>query len=532
MPLPQLSGLDASFLYLETPEMPMHVGAMHLLELPDGYRGSFVRDLRRLYAARMPALPALRRRLWWMPLNLANPVWVDAEPDLAHHIVLHRLARPAAGSAPCDARTLLEQQISLLHPQLLDRSKPLWRMHVIEGLPKSASGRKQVGVYSQLHHAAVDGQAAVALGNALFDLSPEPRSLALRPSRRTKVYQFGLSEMLRGALSNEVSQVARLVRTLPATLGTVAGTAKAALARLALPGKGSGNVTLAPATPMNVSVGTTRAFASASLPLADLKALARAHSASLNDLVLMLCASALRSYLLQRGCLPRKSLVAAVPISLRPAGDTRADNQASMGLVSLGTHLADVGRRLAHIRTATGAMKSTMGQMKSILPTDFPSIGIPWLMSAAASLVGKSKAADRLPQIANLVISNVPGPQVPLYLAGARVVANCPTSIVVHGLALNITVQSFDDRMDFGLMADKTALPDVKTLAQALDAALQALRSLPTRTLPKPPKLPKIERTPLPHPSAPKPPAEAAKNLSPRRRPAGVIAPKPRRRNP
>ena len=532
MPLPQLSGLDASFLFLETPEMPMHVGAMHLLELPEGHCGSFVRDLRRLYATRMPALPALRRRLWWMPLNLANPVWVDAEPDLSHHIVLHRLPRRAAGTTQRDARTLLEEQISLLHPQLLDRSKPLWRMHVIEGLPKTASGHKQVGVYSQLHHAAVDGQAAVALGNVIFDSTPEPRTLELRPSRRSKVFKFGMVEMLRGALTSEVTQVTRMVRALPTALRTVAGTATEALTRLALPGKGSGNVTLAPATPMNVSVGTTRAFASASLPLADLKALALARGASLNDMVLMLCAGALRSYLLRRGCLPRKSLVAAVPVSLRQAGDTRSDTQASMSLVSLGTHLADPARRLAHILNATGAMKSTMGRLKSISPTDFPSIGVPWLMSAAASLYGKLKAADRLPQVANLVISNVPGPQVPLYLAGGRVIANCPTSIVVHGLALNITVQSFDDRMDFGLMADKVALPDVKTLALALYAALQDLRDLPAANHSAAPSLLKAKRKSVARQRASPISIQVTQKMSPARLEAGVIAPKNRSGNP
>lgn len=533
MPLPQLSGLDASFLFLETPEMPMHVGAMHLLELPEGYRGSFVRDLRRLYAARMPAMPALRRRVWWMPLNLANPVWVDAEPDLAHHIVLHRLPRRAAGSPQRDARTLLEEKISLLHPPLLDRNKPLWRMHVIEGLPKSASGRKQVGVYSQLHHAAVDGQAAVALGNVIFDLTPEPRALQLQPSTRRKVFKVGMVEMLRSALTSEVAQVARVVRAVPGAIGTVAGTANAIFARRTLPGKGSGNVTLAPATPMNVSVGAARAFASASLPLPELKLLARAHGASLNDMVLMLCSGALRSYLLQRGCLPRKSLVAAVPVSLRQPGDTRSDTQASMSLVSLGTHLADPAQRLAHIANASHAMKSTMGHMKNISPTDFPTIGVPWLMSAAAALAGKLKIADRLPQLANVVISNVPGPQVPLYLAGARMLSNCPTSIVVHGLALNITVQSFDDHMDFGLMADKTALPDVKTLAIALDAALQELRELPA------PPVARSATASLPA-AKPKPPArkraspastKVTQKLSPKRLDSRVSAPKTRSRS-
>jgi diacylglycerol O-acyltransferase len=473
----QLSGLDATFLYLEKPEMPMHVGAMHLVELPAGHRGRYVNDLRRLINARLPATPVLRRRLWWMPLNLANPAWVDAEPDLSLHIVEHRL--PRSETAGADALTLMEAQVSRLHPQLLDRSRPLWKMHVIEGLPKSASGHKQVGVITQLHHAAVDGQAAVALGNVLFDLTPEPREIALLPSQRVKTFQLGMVEMLRGAITVEAAQVARIVRNLPATLGTVAGTAKTVLHPKKLLGPGSGNLTLAPTTPMNTTVGRSRAFAAASVPLTELKALAHVHQATLNDLVLMLCSGALRHYLQQRGELPRKSLVAAVPITLRTAGDTRQDNQASMSLISLGTHLVDPAKRLAHIRAASAAMKSTMGSMKSILPTDFPSIGVPWLIEAAASLYGKARVAEKLPQLANLVISNVPGPQVPLYLAGARVLTNFPTSILVHGLALNITVQSFDGSMDFGLMADGAALPDVKALAQAVDAAMDELRALP-----------------------------------------------------
>ncbi len=475
----QLSGLDATFLHIETAQMPMHVGAVHLLELPAGYKGRYVNDLRRHLASRLPAAPALRRRLWWMPLNLANPAWVDAEPDMKHHVVEIRLTK--AQTRGQDALSLMEAQVARLHPVLLDRERPLWKFHVIEGLPASAHGHKQVGVYSQLHHAAVDGQAAVALANVLLDVTPQARELELRPSKRVKTFKLNMVEALRGALASEAQQVARIVRELPATVGTLAGAAKLVLGQSAQVGaaRRPGNVTLAPATPMNVSVGTGRAFAAVSLPLKELKLLARAHSATLNDMVLMLCATALRRYLSRHKQLPRKSLVAAVPISLREAGDTRADNQASMSLISLGTHLADPRKRLMHVMEASRAMKAAMGSVKSILPTNFPSIGVPWLMEAAAKLYGKARVAERIPQVANVVISNVPGPQVPLYLAGARMLTNFPTSIVVHGLALNITVQSFDQSMDFGLMADAQAMPDVKELAAAILVALDDVRGLP-----------------------------------------------------
>ena len=238
------------------------------------------------------------------------------------------------------------------------------------------------------------------------------------------------------------------------------------------------SLSLAPRTIFNVNVSATRAFASVSLPLAELKAISRANDATLNDLVLLLCGTALRRYLATHGGVPRKSLVAAVPISLRAKGDTSSNNQASISLVSLGTHLADFRRRLAHIKAATAAMKATMGSVKNVLPTDFPSIGVPWLLAAARTLYGKARVAERIPQVANVAISNVPGPLVPLYMAGARMLSNCPTSIVMHGMALNITVQSYDKSMDFGLMADAQAMPDPRALADALRVAMDDLRAL------------------------------------------------------
>lgn len=464
----QLSGLDATFLYLETPEMPMHVGALHILELPPGTRGRYVTALRKHVGTRLPAAPALRRRLWWMPLNLANPAWVDAEPDLKQHIVEVALGK-GAGQAE------LEQAVAALHPVLLDRSRPLWKMHVFEGLAPGPGGLKRVAVYTQLHHAAVDGQAAVALANVLLDVTPEPRTLELRPSRRKKTFELGMTEMLRGALAGQAMKVAQIVKELPSTVGTLKNAAVKTLLR---EGGGPSNLTLAPRTPMNVSVGRTRAFAALSLPMADVKAIAKAQGATVNDIVLAVCSGALRRYLARRKALPKKSLIAAVPISLREAGDTTADNQASMSLVSLGTHLADTGRRLAHVKAATARMKASMGSIKNILPTDFPSLGVPWLMEAASALYGKARVADRIPQVANVVISNVPGPQVPLYLAGARMLTNWPTSIVVHGLALNVTVQSYDRHLDFGLMADGAAVADVRELASAMEVAFDDLRLL------------------------------------------------------
>ena len=490
----QLSGLDASFLYLETAEMPMHVGALHQFELPASYRGNFLDDMRAHMATRIPLAPALRRKLAWMPLNLAAPVWIDAEPDLDEHIVGITLP---AGSGLAE----LEEQVGELHPVLLDRSRPLWKFHVFDGLEPGPNGEKRYALYTQLHHAAVDGQAAVALAQAILDLGPEPREIPTRPARERKG-QLAMTEMLRGALSNQLDQLGNLVKALPAAVGALsqvaAQTAGGAVSETAASvwsrikgngpkgGKSVSNLGLAPRTRLNATVSDTRAFAAVSLPLAELNAVRRRHHASLNDAVLMICSSALRRHFAKHGPLPRKSLVAAVPISLRSKGDTASNNQASMSVISLGTHIADPARRLAHVMAASASMKATLGSVKSLLPTDFPSMGVPWLMEGLTAIYGRAGVADRIPPVANLVISNVPGPTVPLYMAGAKMLTNYPTSIVVHGVALNITVQTYNESLDVGIIACAQAMPEVDEFAAHVETSFLEFKGLPVAPAPVP----------------------------------------------
>ncbi|HJV63175.1 MAG TPA: wax ester/triacylglycerol synthase family O-acyltransferase [Albitalea sp.] len=478
----QLSGLDAGFLYLETPEMPMHVGALHVFELPASYKGNFLADMRRHIAARLPLAPVLRRKLAWVPFNLANPVWVDAQPDLDEHIVGIKLKR---GSTIAD----LEKKVGELHPHLIDRDKPLWRFYVFEGLAPGPNKEKRFGMYTQLHHAAVDGQAAVALASAILDVSPEPRDIEPR-GRRPRKLPIGMAQMLSGVLANQLHQYTSLVKGLPATVGALSELAKhgasgvKSLAADKLRGRSksaqeSASLGLAPRTKLNASVTAERAFATLSLPMAGLKVLRRAHDATLNDVVLMICSGGLRRYFLAHGPLPAKSLVAAVPVSTRAAGDATANNQASMTLVSLGTHVADPMMRLRYVKAATASMKATLGGVKSLMPMDFPSLGVPWVLSALGAVYGRAKVADRIPPIANVAISNVPGPAFPLYMAGAKMLVNYPASIVVHGMALNITVQSYNESLDFGLMACGKAMPDVAELALHLREAFDELMALP-----------------------------------------------------
>jgi diacylglycerol O-acyltransferase / wax synthase len=475
----RLSGLDATFLHLETPEMPMHVGALHVFELPAGFKGKFIDALRAHMQQRLPLAPPLRRRLWMMPMNITNPVWVDAEPDMDKHIVLHAL--PATRAKDKGSMAALDKLVGKLHVQLLDRRRPLWKFHVIEGLVPGAGRRRRVAMYTQLHHAAVDGQAAVALANAILDLTPRPAARDVKASTREKRFRLSLVEMISGAVAGEVQQITHLIRALPETAGSLGSAAGQIAARSALISgrKKTGSLGLAPRMALNEPVTGARAFAAVTLPLAELKALGKAHGATLNDAVLWLCSTAMREHYAARGELPKKSMVAAVPVSLRAKGDTSADNQASMTLLSLGTNVADGRKRLAHIKAATKSMKSTLSKVKNVLPTDFPSIGMSWLTEAASAMVRRATGSAKIPSVANLVISNVPGPAVPLYLAGAKMLTNYPCSIVTHGIGLNITVQSYDQQLDFGLMADAKAMPDVRRLGDAVLAALDALRVLP-----------------------------------------------------
>ncbi|CAN5189582.1 wax ester/triacylglycerol synthase family O-acyltransferase [soil metagenome] len=483
----QLAGLDASFLFLETPEMPMHVGALHVLELPPGTKGRYVDALRAHIASRLPLTPALRRRLVAMPLNLSNPGWVDAAPDMEVHIVSVRLPKNSRMAE-------LEAAVGELHPVLLDRELPLWKFHVFEDLAPTEDGHKRVALYTQLHHAAVDGQAAVALASVLLDVSPEPRELNLPHAHasRAKRGQLGTAGMLRAALAQQWQQTLKLARALPGAATTLSqmaaqsagvaagGGLKSLLARLT--GKTSeksvSNLGLAPRTRLNVSLSATRSFATVSIPLAELNKARRKHGASLNDAVLFIVGSALRRLFTKHGPCPKKPLIAAVPVSMRAAGDTTSNTQATMSVVSLGTHIANPDKRLAHVLAAAAAMKASLGSVKSLMPTDFPALGVPWLMQAGALLYGRAQIAEKLPAFANLVISNVPGPLMPLYMAGAKMITNYPASIVVHGMALNITVQTYDQHLDLGLMACGVALPETAELAAYVEAAFLEFQAL------------------------------------------------------
>lgn len=462
-----LSGLDAGFLYLEAAGTPMHVGSIMLIDPPPRRRADFHADLIAHLAQRLPRAAVLRRVLQPAPLELGHPMWREADSvDLGRHVLKRRLPPPGSEKQ-------LMGLVARLHARMLDRERPLWQFVVIEGL---ASGH--VALYSRIHHAVLDGQGGVALAQALLDLEPGPaprraRGAAPEPARAPK-----RADIARTALRANVQQLVKLFRAVPPVV-RLASEARDGRSVLDSVRQGLGrlrdSVIIAPRTPFNRQVSEQRSFAAASLSLESVKRIARATGASLNDVVMAICAGALRRHLAARGELPAKALVAAMPVSLRAGGDGEINNQVSMVQCPLATDIEDPLGRLQAIRAATGSIKQRVALARGLIPTDFPGLAAPLWASGLSRLWARGRVAERLPPLANLVISNVPGPPVPLYLAGARVAEYYPVSIVTHGLGLNITVQSYAGRLEFGLTACRDALPRPDTLARGLHSALHEL---------------------------------------------------------
>lgn len=456
-----LSGLDAGFLYLEAAGTPMHVGSLMLIEPPKKRGYDFHEALLAHLAERLPRAPALRRVLHEAPLDLGHPLWSEAETlDLRRHLRRRRLTGRGTHQS-------LMRLVGRLHADPLPRDEPLWRFVVIDNIEDGL-----VALYSKVHHALLDGQGGIALAQALLDVEPTPS----RRKPRAKTSNAATERVRRRDLASSASraslgQFAKLLRAVPATLKLAGSLGQAA--RLA--GSLRENLLIAPRTPWNTQIGSGRSFAAASLSLDECKRMARTAGVSLNDIVLAICAGALRELLLDAGQLPRKPLVAAMPVSLRESGNQEVNNQVSMVQCSLATDVADPLERLRAIHASTAQIKQRVASVKGLIPTDFPGLAAPLWATGLSRLWHRGRIAERLPPLANVAISNVPGPPVDLYLAGARLRHYYPVSIVTHGLALNITVQSYAGRLEFGLTACSDALDRPERLANAILASAQQL---------------------------------------------------------
>ena len=486
----------------------MHVGSLILFEKPARHRGSFYPTIRRHIESRLHLAPLFTRKLAFMPFDLANPIWVhDDNLDLDWHIRSMTLPKPGSMAQ-------LEAAVAKLHEGMLDRDRPLWQFTVIEGL---ASG--EVAFTSRIHHAGLDGQGGVALAQAVLDIEARPvaRTTGTKDRDVKSAMPPSAAKMLSAAFRNSVAQYGKILSAVPGavkSIGHLAGSAwsssqakkagapteqLAGIANLAELAGGVAKlkagdtplqaakkllpkgIKLGPRTALNVAIGGKRAFATARIPLAEAKLIAKHFEVKLNDVVLATVAGALRRYYAGDKATLAKAMIAAVPASLRAPGDTTANNQVTMMLVNLATHIADATRRMAAIRDASTAAKMLTGSMKGAMTTvtsDLPTLGIPWLMSVITPLYKTAVASNRIPVVANVVISNVPGPPMPLYMAGAKMTAYFPVSIVTHGLALNITIHSYAGSLDYGFIAAKNEVPKLGAFVKHVEAAHQELLAL------------------------------------------------------
>ena len=432
-----------------------------LLELPKKKGYDFRQALIAHLAERLPRAPALRRVLHDAPLDLGHPMWAEASDlDLAAHVRQRKL--PGKGG-----HAKLMALVGKLHAEVLPRDQPMWRFYVIDNVAPGI-----VAMYSKVHHALLDGQGGIALAQALLDIAPVPgKSVNTKPKTSGADTRLRKRDLAKTATRSTVNQFANLLRALPATLKLAGSVSEA----IGMAGSLRDNVLLAPRTVFNRQIGPTRSFAALSLSLDEVKRVARGFGVSLNDVVLAICAGALRKLLLAVDELPKKSLVAAMPVSLRESGDTEVNNQVSMVQCSLATNIADPVKRLRAINASTGQIKQRVAAFRNLIPTDFPGLAAPLWASGLARLWGRGHISEMLPPLANVAISNVPGPPMPLYLAGAKLSHYYPVSIVTHGLAFNITVQSYAGQLEFGLTACADIVAHPEVVAEAMAAALHEL---------------------------------------------------------
>ena len=458
-----LGGLDASFLYMETPQTPMHVAGLSIVELPPGFHGNFYEVYKRHIASRLHLFPVLKKKIVPVPWDIDHPIWIDDdELDIDYHIRDSRLPKPGTMEQ-------LEDLVGRLHSNFLDRSRPLWEFYVIDGLADD-----RIAVYTKIHHAAVDGGAGMALTNMMYDTSAAGRQVPPPPAAVKHELPDALA-LIGGAYKNMLSQQVSALQKIPDVLKAIASVTMPVVGNVVrIPTQGLPNL-IAPKTILNATITSQRSFTARSLSLADAKAIAKETGTKLNDVVMATCAGALRRYLIEKHALPKEPLVAFVPVSLREPGNTESNNQVSGMLCSLATDVKDPVERLKAIQTTSQQAKELSGKVRDAQPRDFSIFGAPFVMHEAMQLYGRSRLADRLPPPANVVISNVPGPQTPLYVAGAKVLTLYPVSIPTHGMALNLTVQSYCGALDYGLTACRKTVPDLRKLAGYLDESLQEL---------------------------------------------------------
>ncbi len=465
----RLSGLDSSFLYLETPSSHMHVAATSVFDSAGAAEPLTYERVVAMTGERLHLLPPFRQRLAEIPFHLHHPLWVeDPDFDIEYHV--RRDALPSPGGI----HQLAELAADIIS-RPLDRTRPLWEMHVVEGLEAG-----HVALLTKTHHAAVDGVSGNELTMALLDLEPnpppkEPPAEPWKPERVPNDFER-VSHALISLSRKPFGLFPLLPRTVKSAFNLGQRISDPTVASSPLPFQ-------APRTSINVALTPHRCFSFTQVPLAEVKAIKNKLGGTVNDVVLALCAGALRRYFESRGEEVSGPLVAMVPISVRDeAQKSSLGNRISMMFVSLATTIADPVRRLQAISEGTRGAKDQHHAIGAQLLTDWAEFAAPAVVARAMRLYSRMRLADLHRPLFNVTISNVPGPPFPLYAFGARLVANYPMGPIFDGAALNLTVMSYMDSMFFGVVGCREVVRDPWIVVEGVEESLDELKKATAST--------------------------------------------------
>lgn len=463
----KLNPLDASWLYVESRDQPMHVAGLHIFSLPPEAKPDYLQKVvAHLKSSRDLASP-WNLKLKSSLLSKVLPSWVaDGDIDLDYHVRHSALPKPGGERE-------LGVLVSRLHSHQLDFSRPLWECHVIEGLEGD-----RFAVYTKMHHSLVDGISGMRMMQRA--LSESPREKDMPPfwaadltrersrDREAPTPANAINAILDGALK-QIKSVPDLARGIGRLLKSASGVDDKLIAPFG-----------APVSVLNGRITGQRRFATQQYELARLKALAKATDATLNDIVLMLCSTALRRFLKEANALPGRSLTSGIPVNVRPADDEGAGNAISFIMANLATDIADPLKRLEAIKESTRRAKEHLQSLPRHALTQYTMVVMaPFILELLAGLGGRTRP------VFNVTISNVPGPDRPLYFNGARLEAMYPVSLLAHGGALNITCLSYDGSLNFGFTAARDTLPHMQRLAVYTGEALEELEKQVKQSRPK-----------------------------------------------
>lgn len=454
--------VDAAFLAVESYRTPMHVGCLQIFSPPRGAGTDFVQSMVRDLRASTTFVEPFSLKLLNWSLKTVAPVWVeDSNLDINHHLQQWALPHPGG-------QRELGVLISKIHAMELDMQRPPWECHFIEGLEDN-----RFALYTKMHHALVDGVGGVRMLQAMLSTDPStcnmPAPWEPHPDEETMQSSEPRHHYHQGVLRLLLNQLSDQAKSLPGLVGAFSGLARSAIGRSrhALISPFS-----APKTSLNGRISTERRFATLRLPLKRIQRIAEDAGVTINDVFLELCASGLRHYIREIEILPAKPLIAGLPMSVRPEGSTEPGTQVTFILASLATDIADPRKRLEVIHQSTVAAKNNFKLLRPAAFTEYTLLlMMPYIVQLLSGTSGRSRP------IFNVVVSNVPGPAQTLYFNGARMEAMYPLSIVTHGQGLNITMMSYEDHIQVGLIACNKSAPHVQHLAKYMEEALDELEA-------------------------------------------------------